>query len=306
MKRITALLCLFALLLLSACARSPAPETGSEYISVYRLVREDYRTRGSLLRSELIRCNDSQPETLVRGAAYALMRIPEDDELTSAIPDSVRIEDVSLSGRTVTVLMNGSYLDLGGMDKTITDACIVLTMCSVPDVDYVAMRTANTSPLQAMSSEDILLRNTLTSESLLELRLYFPQSDGDVLSAEYRQISLDEDMPTERLIIDELIKGPQSDRLVPILPENTAVLSVYTQDGLCTVSLSEGFLSDREYSSQEIKLAVYSIVNSLTCLSTVDRVQINVRNNDRQMLGDFDISHALSRRSSITGSAVVE
>ena len=306
MKRKTVLLCLFALLLLSACSRNTAPETDSEYISVYHLVREDYRTRGSLLRSELIRCNDPQPETLVRGAAYALMRVPEDDELTSAIPDGVRIEDVSLIGRTVTVLMSEGYLDLGSMDKTITDACIVLTMCSVPDVDHVALRTANTSPSRAMSSEDILLRNTLTSESLLELRLYFPQSDGGVLSAEYRQISLDEDIPTERLIIDELIKGPQSDRLVPILPENTAVLSVYTQDGLCTVSLSESFLSDREYSSQEIKLAVYSIVNSLTCLSTVDRVQINVRNNNVQMIGDFDISHSLSRRSSIIGSAIVE
>lgn len=306
MKKKTVLLCLSVLLLLSACSRNTAPETGSEYISVYRLVREEFRTKGSLIRSELIRCDDSQTETLVRGAAYALMRIPEADELTSAIPDSVRIEDVSLSGRTVTVLMSDSYLALGGMDKTITDACIVLTMCSVPDVNGVAMRTANTSPSQAMSSEDILLRNTLTSESLLELRLYFPQSDGDVLSAEYRQISLDEDMPTERLIIDELIKGPRSDRLVSILPENTAVLSVYTQDGLCTVSLSESFLSDREYSSQEIKLAIYSIVNSLTCLSSVDRVQINVRNNDKQMLGDFDISHALSRRSSITGSAIVE
>lgn len=306
MKNRLLIFCLAALITLSSCAQSTAPETGNEYISVYRLVKEDYRTEGSLIRSERVRCEDSQPETLVRGAAYALMSSPRDDELSSAIPDGVRIEDASLTGRTVTVLMSSGYLDLGGMDKTMTDACIVLTMCSVPDVDNVAMRTANTSPSKAMSSEDILLRNTLTSESLLELRLYFPQANGSVLSAEYRQISLDEDIPTERLIIDELIKGPRSGRLSSILPENTAVLSVYTQDGLCTVSLSEGFLTDREYSSQEIKLAVYSIVNSLTCLSTVDRVQINVRNNTEQMLGDFDISHALSRRSSITGSAVVE
>lgn len=294
------------LLLLSACAVENSPDAESGYISVYRLVKQGYRTSGSLIRAERLLCEDSQTETLVRGAAYALMSSPESEELSSAVPGGVRIEDAVLNGRTVSVLMNDAYLELSGMERTVIDSCVVLTMCSIPGVDYVSFRTANHTSSKPFSSEDILLKNTLTSENIIELRLYFPKAEEDVLAAEYRRIALDEDISPERRILDELIKGPDSSRLLPVLPEDTAVLSVYTQDGLCTVSFSEDFMSDRAYSPREISFAVYSIVDSLTCLSGVDRVQINVRNNAGQRLGDFDISQPFARRSSIIGSAIME
>jgi len=289
-------------LLLSACGREAAPDGDGVEISVYRVIKEEYRSGDSFVRAEMLSSGDSQTDTLVRGASYALMSTPEDVELISAVPPGVRIEDTSFSGRTASVTVNEGYMELSGIEKTLLDACITLTMCSIPGVDYVSFRTEGGEAIGSMSSEDILLKNTITSDKLIELRLYFPKADENLLACEYRQVSLDEDMPVERHIIDELLKGPQNDRLVPVLPENTAVLSVYTQDGLCTVSFSENFLSGEEYSQGDIQLAVFSIVNSITCLSTVDRVQINVRNNTEQKLGDFDISQPFARRNAIIGS----
>lgn len=291
-------------LILSACGGETGPEEEGVEISVYRVIKEEYRSGDSFVRAELLSSGDSQTDTLVRGASYALMSVPEDVELTSAVPSGVRIVDTAFSGRTVSVTVNDGYMELSSIEKTLMDACVTMTMCSIPGVDYVSFRTEDGEPLGSMSSEDILLRNTTTSDELIELRLYFPKAGENLLACEYRQVPLNEDMPVERHIIDELLKGPQNDRLVPVLPENTAVLSVYTQDGLCTVSFSEDFMSGEEYSPGDIQLAVYSIVNSITCLSTVDRVQINVRNNTEEKLGDFDISLPFARRNSIIGSTV--
>lgn len=291
-------------LLLYACGRDAGPEQEGVEISVYRVIKEEYRSGDSFIRAELLNSGDSETETLVRGASYALMSAPEDVELMSAVPSGVRIADTSFSGRTVSVTMSGGYTELSRIEKTILDTCVTLTMCSIPGVDYVSFLNGDGETLGSMSSDDILLGNTTTSDGLVELRLYFPKVEENLLACEYRQVSLDEDMPVERHIIDELVKGPQNDRLRAVLPENTAVLSVYTQDGLCTVSFSENFMSGEEYEAVDIQLAVYSIVNSITCLSTVDRVQISVRNNTEEKLGDFDISLPFARRSSVIGSTV--
>lgn len=294
------------LALLPACGGASVPEDGGGSLAIYRLVREEYRSGGSIIKAEALPYENSDPDILVTGAAYALMSASGKPELTSALPAGLRIEEATLIGRTVYVCMEEAYLELSGIEKTITDTCITLTMCSIPQVDYAALHTRNEPAAVTLSSEDILLRNTMVSDTTLELRLYFPKAEGDVLGAEYRQVTLEEDLTPERRVIDELLKGPESKALLPSIPEEVALLSVSTQDGLCTVSFTENFFTGEDYSSQTIRLSIYSIVNSLTALSSVDQVQINVRNNPEQLLGDFDISQPLSRRTSIIGSAVVE
>lgn len=305
-KALIFILILSLLALLPACGGESVLEDGGGSLAIYRLVREEYRSGGSIIKAESLPYEDSDPDVLVTGAAYALMSASGNPELTNALPSGLRIEEATLTGRTAYVCMNEAYLELSGIEKTITDACITLTMCSIPQVDYAALHTRNEPAAVTLSSEDILLRNTMVSDASLELRLYFPKAEWDVLGAEYRQVTLEEDLTPERRVIDELLKGPESKALLPSIPEEVALLSVSTQDGLCTVSFTEGFLTGEDYSSQTIRLSIYSIVNSLTALSSVDQVQINVRNNPEQLLGDFDISQPLSRRTSIIGSAVVE
>lgn len=306
-KALIILLALSMLALLPACGGEAVQDDGDgSMVAIYRLVREEYRSGGSVIRAETLPYEDSDPEILVTGAAYALMSASGDPELTSALPRGVSIEEATLIGRTAYVCMDEAYLELSGIEKTITDACVTLTMCSIPQVDYAALHTRNEPASATLSTEDILLRNTMVSESTLELRLFFPKAEGEVLGAEYRQVSLEEDQTPERRVIDELLKGPESEALLPSIPGGVELLSVSTQDGLCTVSFTEDFLTGGSYDPQAIRLSVYSIVNSLTALSFVDQVQIYVRDNPEQLLGDLDISQPLSRRTSIIGSAVVE
>lgn len=304
MKKYLAFLIIILLLALSSCGGEIAAGTGAGEISVYRLIRLEYRTGTQLVRAEKISYSDDS--NVIQGAAYALKSIPDNPELSSALPANVSILSAELSGRTVDICMSDSYLKLSGIEKTIADSCIALTMCSIQGVDYVSIHTTGNTARLRLSSEDILLRNTLVGDGTASIRLYFPKDGNGVLAAEYRSVEISDDTSAERIVIDELLKGPASEGLSPALPEDTVVLPVYTQDGVCTVSFSEDFLNGLAGDPDAIRLAVYSVVNSLTCLADVDSVLIVVQNNADNLIGNIDISEPLTRKTSLIGSAVIE
>ena len=128
------------------------------------------------------------------------------------------------------------------MKKTVLDYCITLTMCSIDGVDSVSTYVGNEVFESGMRAEDVLLKNTVESAQSAEIRLYFPSAEGK-LRCEYRSISLEDESSPERAAADALTAGPESPELYPALPAGTVLLSVYTQDGVCFVSLSESFVS---------------------------------------------------------------
>ena len=62
---------------------------------------------------------------------------------------------------------------------------------------------------------------------------------------------------------------------------DTKVIGVTTRDGVCYVNLDDTFLTDPYNVTSQV--AVYSIVNALTQLSTVDQVQFSIN-------GDTNVS----------------
>ncbi|MEG1190647.1 MAG: GerMN domain-containing protein [Oscillospiraceae bacterium] len=271
-------------------------------ISVYRLIKPEHQDGGRLLGSEEISLSDSADPVL--GLVYALSRAPGDEKLTSALPKGVKILDAVLDGDTVTVYMNKAYLDLSGIQKTLADFCITLSMCSLKQVNYTSICVGSELITERLSSEDALLFDGVTSPDKVQIKLYFPKLSENLLSAEYRSITLNEDNSPEREILDELLRGTENPLLRSAIPKDTVLLSAYTQDGICTVSLSKAFLSEGRLSPEEAKLAVYSLVNSLTNLAGIESVKILIEGAEVQSIGKLDLSRPLERNKEIIGSAV--
>ena len=76
----------------------------------------------------------------------------------------------------------------------------------------------------------------------------------------------------EKLIVEELIKGPNGEGIYPTINPDTKVANVTVKDNICYVNLDENFLTQIYPVSPEV--TIYSIVNSLTSLSNVNKVQI--------------------------------
>ena len=75
----------------------------------------------------------------------------------------------------------------------------------------------------------------------------------------------------EKLIVEQLIEGPREPDSYPTLPPDMKLLNVMVSESVCSINLDSAFLNNslevREY------IPIYSIVNSLSELPTVSRVQ---------------------------------
>ena len=292
--------------LLCACeSKAPLVTSATGSISVFRELRPEYQTNGELVRSEKVPLSVVGADS-VKEAVAALCAAPESETLICPIPSDVEILDAVLKDNCVTVTMNSAYLDVTGIDKSVMDACITLTMCSIENIDYVTICIGSEVISDKLSTEDFLLFNSVTSSNSAKVRLYFPKTSGNTLGAEYRPVSFDENNSAERCILDVLLSGPTSSSLKRPFPSDTVLLSVYTQDGICTVSLSDFSTEVENPTSEDAELAVYSLVDSLTTIAGVNSVQILINGEQIQDLWGFDISKPLTKNKAIIGSAVNE
>jgi germination protein M len=86
----------------------------------------------------------------------------------------------------------------------------------------------------------------------------------------------------EKLILEQLIKGPATDKVHPTIPPETKLLGVSIKDGICYVNFDEGFLNQTYELTESVP--VYSVVNSLLELPNISKVQIMIN-------GETDITY---------------
>ncbi|MBR5474210.1 MAG: GerMN domain-containing protein, partial [Lachnospiraceae bacterium] len=78
----------------------------------------------------------------------------------------------------------------------------------------------------------------------------------------------------ERMVINEVLAGPKEEGHYATLPTSVKVNGVQVKNGICYVNLSGAFVNDALNISEYV--AVYSLVNSLVELNTVNKVQIMI------------------------------
>ncbi|MFR5245506.1 MAG: GerMN domain-containing protein [Clostridium sp.] len=107
-----------------------------------------------------------------------------------------------------------------------------------------------------------------------ELTLYFANEAGDQLVEEKREVMQNSNTSLERLIVEQLIEGPQELGHYATIPSDVKLLNVSVNDSVCSINLDAAFLN----STLDVAayIPIYSIVDSLAELSTVSRVQIRI------------------------------
>ena len=89
-----------------------------------------------------------------------------------------------------------------------------------------------------------------------------------------KPVEYNSNISMEKLVVEYLVKGPDSEDVYPVINPGTKILGVTVKDGICYVNLDENFLTQIYNVTADV--AVYSIVNSLVELSNVNKVQIAV------------------------------
>lgn len=142
----------------------------------------------------------------------------------------------------------------------------------------------------------------------ISVRLYFEALDRPGLVGEERVVGFTPDLSRQiRLVVEELIKGPESGLVSPLPPE-TRVREVFvTARGVAYVDLSKEAALVRDGGSRSELMTVYSIVNSITAnFPSIRRVQILVEDRPGVTLaGHVDLSRPLPPDMTLLAAAAV-
>lgn len=214
-----------------------------------------------------------------------LARTPEKLEYKAPLSMGIKINEVIIDANRVTIDFDSSYLQLSHTSEVLVRAAIVKTIVQLNSVRYVVF-TIDGEPLIDvtgqtvgwMSAETFIYNdgNAINTYDEVVVKLYFANESGDKLVGAFRDKFYSTNIPLELFVVEELIDGP-SGRVVGLYPTinpETNVISVSTSDGVCYVNLDNAFLNT--VNNVPIEYAVYSIVNSLTELTNVNKVQILV------------------------------
>ena len=190
---------------------------------------------------------------------------PEDATLRRTIPRKVKIQNIDLISYQITVDFSKEYYDMKPTEEILTRAAIAKTLLQLSQ--YVTF-TVEGKPLVDASGEQI------NSSQKATLKLYFSNKAGTRLVPETREVHYSSNISLEKLVMEQLIEGPRKSGLLATIPSETKLITITVVDGVCYVNLDEMFLNQNQEISEPVVL--YSIVDSLTELTEIDKVQISI------------------------------
>lgn len=276
MKKLSAaaLACLLAVA--AGCAAPPAEGESDGAYCVYYSALSDQQAFSSV---------DWEVHTLEQGAepvpalVELLLEGPEDPQLTSPFPHGVQLLSWSLEEGRLHLDLSEQYGGLTGVDLTVADTCLALTLCQVEGVDRVYVTVEGSElpyrPIRQLREEDVLLSGSGEEPVYITVDLWYPRAGALELGVERRQL-LTEEGALVQAVLTAWGEGPQEEGLLSCLPESGQVRSATVQDGICTVDLSAEFVSGLSPDRTQTRLAVYALVNTLGGLETVDGVRLLV------------------------------
>lgn len=234
-----------------------------------------------------------------------LKKGPKTEGLIGVIPEKVVFESANLDNGIATIHINSAYTDMKAGEELLCRASIVWTLTGLDFVNQVKitvdgeeLKKTNGEPMGLMSRDDIVIDAVISPEPTNHemVKLYFSNQDATDLMVEEREIQVNPNIPLEKYIMEQLIEGPKDSELAATVPSETKIRDIKTVDGICYVDLSSEFVTKHNGGSTGENLTVGSIVNSLTELDNIKKVQFLIEGEKvEEFKGHLDFSKPFER-----------
>ena len=214
-------------------------------------------------------------------------------ENQALLPSGVQLVTYRLNESLLELEFNSDYSNISRTREILVRAGVARTFLQIPGVTgvkiFIGSQELTDSKGQAVgvidsntfvemwgSDKDAYRYDTFT--------LYFTDKSGEHLVAEQRNVYYKRILPRERVILEQLAKGPMVKGHYPTIPQDTDILGVEVSDNICYVNFSSAF-SDSGVDIP-VNTMIYSVVNSLLDTSSADKVQISIEGNTEATLSD--------------------
>lgn len=294
----------FISLVLCAMLLVGCNEKGGEKDGEYRVYYINTEESGLMeencdLEGDTVRAQVEEMLTLLK-------KDPEELNAKSTFSESITVKEWSLVDKKLKLHFNGEYKELDAASEILLRAAVVQSLTQINGVDRVEIFVGS-KPLTNKDGREIgsmtagdFVQNTgssLHSYQRAELTLYFGNSAGTKLVPGKVNVRYNSNTLMEKLIVEQLIKGPGTMEGQPVIPPETKILGVSVKDHVCYVNLDEGF---QNMTNSNPKLTVYSLVNSIIEGGGASRVQILINGESNIVYQEsVDLSKPLSKDSEL-------
>ncbi len=286
------LLFLIMITTLAGCSKR-AEEPGTPQEGVYKI----YYLNASMTRlaPREYHTDTKGQEELVAELMNEFLNVPNDVDSQVALSDKVGYLGYRQEERVLFLYFDAGYTNRVNMKNTreiLCRAALAKTMTQIDGIDYISIYVADQplldsygNPVGVMADSDFIEGiSDINAYEKSQLRLFFADETGSRLVEESREVVHSINTSLERLIVEELIKGPGTEGHFPTLPGDTKLLNVSLNENICYINFDSTFLNN----TLEVKeyIPIYSIVNSLSEISTVSKVQITINGSQDVMFRD--------------------
>lgn len=299
-RKVTALVMALVLgaVAFSGCGKK---ETESKY-KIYYINEE----QGEVLAESFVPSEETT-QTMLEEMTEKLNK--KNAEGHTLLPENIEIQSCVDDDGMIRVDFNREYHDLNPVDEVLLRASIVKDYVQIPNI-YLVTITAEGTPIVDSQGQEIgamsldsFLENTgkeIMAYQYKELNLYFTNEEGNQLVPEARQVYYNGNTPIEKVIVEQLLRGPGESGHYATLPSDTRIVGVSVADGIAYVNLGKQFVD--EALPVDAQIPIYSIVNSLIDAGNVSQVQISINGDTSLLFKDkvdmnqlFQINHELEK-----------
>lgn len=215
-------------------------------------------------------------------AVQELLKGPKKEGLKSIIPKKTKLLDLKVQNNLAKVNFSKEFFELNSIPaKRLAIISVVNTLTDLPNIDEVnimlegkELLSSDGKPYGPLTTDNLNEKEPKQQTANVDVTVYFSDKEAMYLVPETRKVEVKENdkIHLEKIIIEELLKGPKIENHFDTIPKGTKLLSIKVDDKTAYVNLSKEFKENHPGGSTGEIMTVYSVVNSLTELDSIDKI----------------------------------
>lgn len=246
------------------------------------------------LVQEIYEPKEETPQAMLKELMQFLKADEASDGCLPLLPADVKVTTHAITEGTLTLDFNEAYSGMSPTREVLTRAGVVKLFVQLPDIKYVKftvegkeLTDSKGMPISIMNNETFVEYSgeNINSYQYATIDLYFTNQDGTKLIPEERTVYYNSNVPLEKVVLEQLMKGPTTEGLYPTLPSHFTILGVTVDSGNCYFNLDSAFMDDA-LPLADSSIAIYSIVNSVVDACRAKKVQISINGENNLVFKD--------------------
>ena len=292
MKRIFLLLLAGILMFGVACAPVEMPAEEEGYLIYFPTDALTSRGGDALVARRVPLEIGEMPTQTEEAIAIVMALIRGTEENPHPFGEHIYLRGLSITGRRAYVDVSPSYAEMTGIEMSLADYCITLSLTQLDGISAVSITAGGKElfhrPNAVLMERDVLLSDMEDVIETAEVELYFLGADN-TLVAESRVLELYEGQTLAESLLSALRSGPSNRDLTALIPEEFVVNGIRVEDEVCYLNLPGEALEKLPEGSKEQELLIRSIAKSIYSMGTVEEICILADGVELEHIGLVDL-----------------